>query len=81
MPSRADDKRAIDGVGVHAGLVIVVHRDERPVRHHARDAHGVRIGGCWGGPRDEVFDCRGVEELDVGEREYLGQQRRREECL
>lgn len=72
MARGGDDERGVDGVGVHAGLVVVVHGDEGPVCHDAGDADGggVRDGG--GGARDEVFDCGGVEELDVGEGEDLG---------
>jgi len=64
MSSGADDNRCIDGVGVHAGLVIMMHGDQGPVRDHASDpddARGTRGAG------DEVFNGRGIEEFDVRE--------------
>jgi hypothetical protein len=57
-----------------------MHRDQGPVRDHTRDAHSIRVLCGRGRTGDEVFDSRGVEELDVGELQHLAQQRRREEC-
>lgn len=73
---RRDDDRRVDGVGVHAGLVIVVHRHERPVGHHARDTYATVLRATTS---DQVLDARRVEELDVGEGEHLGQHRGGEE--
>lgn len=76
MARGTDDDGRIDGVGIHAALVVVVHRDERPVGHDARDAdRAVRLVAA----RDQVLDRRGVEELHVRERDHLGEQRRREQ--
>jgi hypothetical protein len=69
----ADDHGRIDGVGVHAGVVVVVQGDEGPVDDHAGDL-GVLGVTAGGGPGDQILDGGGVEELDVGEGEDLGQQ-------
>lgn len=69
MSGGRDDDWCVDGVGVHARLVIVVHSYKRPVRHHARDAD-CASGGILAG--DEIFDCSGVEEFNVRERKHLG---------
>ena len=71
---RGDDERGVDGVGVHAGLVVVVHGDEGPVGHDTRDADALVRGA-----RDEVLDAGGVEELDVGQLQHLGHDRRGKE--
>ena len=76
MAGRADDERCVDGVGVHAGLVVVVHADEGPVGDDAGNAKFLTCGGRTG---DEVFDGCCVEELDVGEAEDLGEKSRGEE--
>lgn len=44
VAGRADDEGRVDGVGVHAGLVVVVHADEGPVGDYAGDADGVGVG-------------------------------------
>ena len=65
MASSADNKRGIDGVGVHAALVVVVHGDEGPVGYDTSDADlPIRASGAG----DEVLDGCGVEELNIGER-------------
>lgn len=71
VSSGADDKRRVDGVGVHAGLVVVVHRHQGPVGDHTCDAHIGRSGNVTTG--NEILDGGGVEELDVGELQHLGQ--------
>jgi hypothetical protein len=38
VAGRGDDDGRVDGVGVHAGLVVVVHGDKGPVGHDAGDA-------------------------------------------
>ena len=52
---------------------VVVHRDKRPVGDDTSDADGVGVarGRCW--TRNEVFNSRGVEQLDVGELQHLGE--------
>jgi hypothetical protein len=55
----------------------VVHGDERPVGDDAGDAEGAVVVLA----RDEVFDCGGVEEFDVGEGEDFGEEGGCEECL
>jgi hypothetical protein len=67
----ADDERCVDGVGIHAGLVVMVHRDQSPVGNHTCDAHVVRPGNVTAG--DKILDSSGVEELYVGELQHLGQ--------
>jgi hypothetical protein len=57
----------------------MVHGNQSPVRHHARNAHGIRVVGSRCRTGDEVLDGRGVEELDVGELQDLAHQRRREQ--
>lgn len=74
---RADEHGRVDGRRVHAGLVVVVHGDQGPVGHDAGDADAARRRVV--AARDEVLDRRRVEQLDVGERQHPGQQRRREE--
>lgn len=69
-----DDQRSVDGVGVHAGLVIVVHRDKSPVGDDTGDADAL-----LGGTGDEVLDAGGVEQLDVGKLQDLGQDGRGEQ--
>ena len=76
-----DDKRCIDGVRVHAGLVVVMHGDKGPVGHHTSNADSSRVGRSWGGTGDEVLNGSGVEELDVGEGKDLGKEGGCEECL
>ena len=71
MASGGNNQRGVDGVGVHARLVIVVHRHQSPVGHHARDPHIacalVRLAG------DQVLDGRGIEQLHVRQQQHLGQ--------
>lgn len=77
MASSGDDDRCVDGVGIHAGLIIMVHGYERPVCDDTSDTK--RAIGVLAG--DEVFDCGGVEEFDVREREDFGEESGCEECL
>ncbi len=77
MAGSGDYDRRIDGVGVHAGLVVMVHGNERPVCHDASDAE-VSVGVL---ARDEVFDCGGIEKFDVRETQDFGEEGRGEECL
>lgn len=72
MARCADCEGRVDGVGVHAGLGVVVDGDEGPVCDDAGDADGG--GGGGEGPGDEVFDGGGVEEFDVGEGEDFGEE-------
>jgi hypothetical protein len=69
MTGGRDDDGGVDGVRVHAGLIIVVHGYEGPVGDDAGDAEGP-VGVLT---RDEVFNCGGVEEFDVGEGEDFGE--------
>lgn len=55
----------------------MVHGDESPVCDDAGDTEG----SIWLGAGDEVFDCGGVEELDIGEGEDFGEEGRSEESL
>jgi hypothetical protein len=57
VAGRGDDDGRVDGIGVHAGLVVVVHGDEGPVSHDAGDADAAVA--VFAG--DEVFDGGGVE--------------------
>jgi len=52
-------------------LVVVVEGYQRPVCYYASDTDPI---SRWERARDEVFDCGGVEELDVGEGEDFGEQ-------
>ena len=77
MPCRADDKRGVDCVRVHAGLVVMVHRDQGPIGHHTSNADLlvlVRRRAC-----DQIFYSRSIEELDVREAEDSGKQGRGEQ--
>lgn len=72
VASGGDHQRSVDGVGVHAGLVVVVHADQGPVGDHTGNADalwvvvGVRAS-------DKVLNGGGIEELDVRELEDLRQ--------
>lgn len=77
VSSGADDKRCVDGVGVHAGLVVVVHRHQGPVSDHTCDAHITRSANVT--TSDEILDGGSVEELDVGELQHFGQNSRGEQ--
>jgi len=57
VTSRGDDDGCVDGVGVHAGLVVVVHSDESPVGDNTSDAD-TAVGVLAG---DEVLNSGGVE--------------------
>jgi hypothetical protein len=59
-------------------LTIVMHGDKSPVGDNTRNANGVGIVGCRSRTSNQVFDSRGVEQLDVGEVQDLAHQRRRE---
>jgi hypothetical protein len=78
MSGCGDDDRCVDGVWVHAGLVVVVHGDECPVGDDTSNADLVRAGD---GTCDEVFDGGSVEELDVGEGEDFGEESGGEQSL
>jgi hypothetical protein len=54
----------------------VVHRNESPVGDNTSDADCVGVARCRGWAGDEVLDSCGVEQLDVGELQDLGQQGR-----
>lgn len=75
MASGADNDGGIDGVGVHARLVVVVHGDQGPVGDDTSNSDG-SVGILAG---DEVLNGGGVEELDVRELEDLGKEGRGEE--
>ena len=77
VASGGDDEGSIDGVWVHAGLVIMVHGDKSPVGNNSCNAKR-SIRGLTG---DEIFDCRGVEKLDVGKGEHFREEGRSEESL
>ena len=76
VASSADHQRGVDGVRVHAALVVVVHGDESPVGDDTGDAElTIR-------PRrasDEVLNSRGVEKLDIGEGQDFAEQSRGKE--
>ena len=72
MTSSADDERGVDGVGVHAGLIVVVHSHERPVSNHTGNADA--SVAIVGGASDQILDRGGVEELDVREGKDLRQE-------
>lgn len=69
MAGCGDYDWGIDGIGVHARLVVVMHRHERPVGDDAGNADG--SVGCLAG--DEVFDGGGVKELDIGKGQNFGE--------
>lgn len=77
MAGGGDDDWGVDGVGVHAGLIVVMHGYQGPVCDDTCDADG----SVWVGASDQVFDCCGVEELDVWEGQHLGKEGGGEECL
>ena len=70
MARAGDDDLGVDGVGVHARLVVVVHGHQGPVGHDP--GHSDLAVVRWAG--DQVLHTGGVEELDVGELEHLGAQ-------
>lgn len=63
-----DDDGSIDGVGVHAGVVVMVESDESPVHDNTSQADLVAVRTS-----DQVFNAGGVEELDVREGQDLGE--------
>ena len=88
-----DYEGGVDGVGVHAGLVIVVHGYEGPVCHYAGNSGKVVSHLCVGEggdvpessvvvlTGDEIFDRGSIEELDVREGENFREEGGSEECL
>ena len=74
MTRGRDDQRRVDSVGIHARLVVMMHRDQRPVRHDTRDPHPVLTR-----PRNQIFDTSRVEQLDVRHLQHLRHHRRGEE--
>ena len=64
MASCGDYERGVDGVGVHAGLIVVVHAYKSPVCDDTCDAD-FAVRACRAS--DEIFDGGSVEEFDVGE--------------
>lgn len=72
MASSADHERSVDGVGVHAGLIVVVHCDQSPVCDYTGDAD--ILNAVCAGTGDQVLDAGGVEEFDVGEGEDFGEE-------
>lgn len=81
VASGGDDKRSVDCVGVHARLVIVVHRDKGPVGDYTGDADRCRVRGGRSRARDEVLHGSCIEKLNIGEGQGLGEQSRSEEGL
>lgn len=81
MASRGNHNWGVDGVGIHAGLVVVMHRYQGPVCDYACDADGMGISGRRSRTRNEVFDGGGIEEFDVWESEDFGEDRGCEEGL
>lgn len=76
MSCRGHDDRRSDDVRVHAGLRVVIERDERPVRYDAGDSllSGEVVAD------DQVFDGGSVHEDDVWHGEDLRQDCGGEEC-
>ena len=54
-----------------------MHGNECPVGYYASNAEGAIVVST----SDEIFDCSGVEKLDVGEREDFGQEHGSKESL
>lgn len=78
MARGTDHERSIDRVRIHAGVVIVVEGDERPVRNHASDTDGFGVRVCCGAG-NEIFDAGGVEEFHVREGDDFGEEGGHEE--
>lgn len=75
MASSGDDDGGIDGVRIHARLIIMMHGYQRPVGDNTGDADtAIRKM-----TRDEILDSSCIEELDIGKLKDLGQDGRREE--
>lgn len=74
VASRRNDHRGIDSVGIHARLVIVMHRNQSPV---GDDASNLNPTGCRL-PGDQILHSRGVEQLYVREAQHFAEQRARE---
>lgn len=74
MTSRRDDDGSIDGVWVHAALIIMMHSYERPVGDHTSNPQSI-----LGLASDQILNRRGVEQLDIRESKNLREQRRGEE--
>ena len=70
MANDGDNDGCVDGVGVHARLVVVMQGYEGLLCDNTDDADGsVRVLA-----RDEVLHTSDVEELDVREREDFGEE-------
>lgn len=77
MTSRRNNDRGVDGVGIHARLIIVVHRNQRPVGNNASNPYTDIIAALPSG--DQILDRGSIEKLDVIQRQHLAQQRTGEE--
>ena len=81
MAGGGDDDRSVDGVGVHAGLVVVVHSHEGPVGDNTGNLDGGGVGWVTGVAGDEVLNAGCVKELDVRELKDLGKEGGSEQSL
>ena len=70
MTSGGDDNRGVDGVGVHAALVVVVHRHQGPV---GNDTGNTDPRTTFIRARDQVLHRSCVEHLDIIHGQHLGQ--------
>jgi hypothetical protein len=44
MAGSADHDGRVNGIGVHAALIVMMHGHERPIGDYACDADGPRVG-------------------------------------
>ena len=79
VTSSRDDHGSIDGVGIHTALIIMMHSHQSPIGNDACDANSAVADAGVALARDQIFDCGGVKELNVGELQHFGQQSRSEE--
>ncbi|KAH0194444.1 Thi4-domain-containing protein, partial [Aureobasidium melanogenum] len=78
-----DDDGGVDGVGVHAGLVVVVHADLKGRSQYRSFKIGDNTGNLNSSiltrAGDKILNGSGIEELDVGELQDLAEQSAGEE--
>lgn len=70
MAGRRNDEGGIDRIRIHTRLIVVVHGDQCPVRHDARQTDPAVIVDT----SDEILDGRGIEQLDIRKLEDFGQE-------
>lgn len=77
MTGHRDNNIRVDGVGIHAALIIMMHAHKCPVRNHSRNPHLARLLILT---RNQILHSRGIEQLDVRHLQNLAHDGAREQC-